>query len=45
MKWLLILVTVLLVIEIQFRPRFGHTKDKILLWYNSKEGRKYIILI
>lgn len=38
-------IVLLIFIEIILRPRLDITKEKkLLLWYRSREGRKYIVL-
>lgn len=42
MKTLTILILLILIIEVIFRPRFDYTRDKkLLLWYNKRGGRSY----
>lgn len=39
------IIVLLIFIEIILRPRLDITKEnKLLLWYTSREGRKYIVL-
>ena len=41
-----VLIVLAIVIEINFVPRLDYTRNhKLLLWYNCKKGRKYIVLM
>jgi len=43
---LFIILVIIIVIEVAFYPRLDYTREhKLLLWYSTPKGRKYIVLM